>query len=671
MTRIAQSLALCTLLLVGTFAAADNSRLDTLVVTGQRVPVTLRNESNSVSHLAANPHQHINEIAWHAPGTWISRGSGQEQLIAIRSPVLTGAGSCGAFVILEDGIPIRPTGFCNVNQLFEVNTGQADAIEIARGPVGAAWGANALHGAINVLMDVPRNNALSFGTGPDNFYHAKTATGLPLDGNLLLNVDHDGGFRSASGYDQGKLNILLGTDATPRIRFSATQLQQETAGFLVGADAYRDDALRTSNPNPEAFRDADSQRFRISWEKEWSLTVYARHSRMHFLQHFLPGQPVERNGQRSFGLNIGTERRPGLWKLYFGTDTEFARGDLSETQQGPARGSEFLRETRPAGLHYDYTVNSAMLGLWLNATRVVNERWSIQLAARSEYLHYDYDNRATTGNLRDDGSACGFGGCLYNRPADRSDDFSNFAPRVAVNGKLSHNTYWWLQTSSGFRPPQATELYRLQRGQDTAQLDSERLTSVETGLRFYGNRLNLELAAFLMRKKNFIFRDADGFNVSNGRTRHHGLEVSVDWMLSPTMSVAIDAGNTLHRYDFDREAALGETIADGAEIDTAPRHIASGRLRWRTPLASTVEIEWLHNGSYSMDAANSRRYPGHDLGNLRYSHPLNRQWTLQARLMNIADTRYAERADFAFGNSRYFPGRERGLYVDLLWSPSE
>ena len=63
--------------------------------------------------------QHPKQIFRRSPGVWISRGSGQEHLTAIRSPVLAGPGACGSFLILEDGIPIRPTGFCNVNGLFE------------------------------------------------------------------------------------------------------------------------------------------------------------------------------------------------------------------------------------------------------------------------------------------------------------------------------------------------------------------------------------------------------------------------------------------------------------------------------------------------------------------------------------------------------------------------
>ena len=41
--------------------------------------------------------QHINQVISQSAGAWISRGNGQEHLSAIRSPVLTGAGGCGAF----------------------------------------------------------------------------------------------------------------------------------------------------------------------------------------------------------------------------------------------------------------------------------------------------------------------------------------------------------------------------------------------------------------------------------------------------------------------------------------------------------------------------------------------------------------------------------------------
>jgi hypothetical protein len=42
-----------------------------------------------------------------------------------------------------------------------------------------------------------------------------------------------------------------------------------------------------------------------------------------------------------------------------------------------------------------------------------------------------------------------------------------------------------------------------------------------------------------------------------------------------------------------------------------------------------------------------------------------------ARLDNVTDTRYADRADYAFGDCRYFPGRGRELFVELRFTAGE
>ena len=124
--------------------------------------------------------------------------------------MLTGPGSCGAFLILEDGIPTRPAGFCNVNQLFELDSEQAQTIEVIRGPTNAMYGGNGLHGAVNVLMPEPESAPriyTSLESGPNNYWRGKIAwdsgnsdKGLSL--GLMANTDD--GFRDASGYDQIK-----------------------------------------------------------------------------------------------------------------------------------------------------------------------------------------------------------------------------------------------------------------------------------------------------------------------------------------------------------------------------------------------------------------------------------------------------------------------------------
>ena len=114
--------------------------------------------------------QHPKQIFRRSPGVWISRGSGQEHLTAIRSPVLTGPGACGSFLLLEDGIPIRPTGFCNVNGLFETFFEIASGAETITGPASARYGANAMHGVINILSKpISSENLIYTNLGPNNY----------------------------------------------------------------------------------------------------------------------------------------------------------------------------------------------------------------------------------------------------------------------------------------------------------------------------------------------------------------------------------------------------------------------------------------------------------------------------------------------------------------------
>jgi iron complex outermembrane receptor protein len=72
-------------------------------------------------------------------------------------------------------------------------------------------------------------------------------------------------------------------------------------------------------------------------------------------------------------------------------------------------------------------------------------------------------------------------------------------------------------------------------------------------------------------------------------------------------------------------------------------------------------------GRYFVDAANANEYPGHDLLNLRVGWNIRDNWRTTLRLNNVTDVAYADRADFAFGNYRYFPGRGRTLFVEVSY----
>lgn len=663
--------------------------LDEIVVTSQRRPESLTTHTGNIAPVTSTDiemagHQHVHELLSRVSGVWISRGSGQESLAGIRSPVLTGAGSCGAFLTLEDGIPTRPSGFCNVNQLFEINTEQARRLEVVRGPGNALYGSNALHGIVNVILPSPGEpigELLSIETGSNDFL--RLAGSVPFEPRspfrAMALVADDGGFRDDAGYRQVKVHAKAQSSmygGSLLAGFSASDLDQETAGFIIGEDAFRDDTVTRSNPNPEAFRDASSQRVYAIWTRDlgrtsFDLRPYVRHSDMAFLQHFLPGQPFEENGQISAGVLASVRIAGDLTQLVAGVDVEWSDVFVKETQAGAATGSPFLVETRPPGKHYDYTVTGYSLAPYLQAGYDVTDNLQLSAGLRGEWIYYDYDNRMIDGNTRDDGTACEFGGCLYTRPADRSDRFGNLAPKLGARLTINPTTTLYASVVRGFRAPQTTELYRLQNDQQVADLDSERLDSVELGMRVSRRHWLLDGSVYAMMKRGSVFRDADGFNVSDGRSLHRGIEMAFDWQPVPSIAVRIDASYAKHSYDFDRIAAGGETFVAGRDIDTAPRWLASIELVIEPSERWTAALQWSTIGPYYLDAENNAEYPGHRLVNGVVNVALGDRIELSARANNVFDADYADRADFAFDQFRYFPGRGREFFVEFVYRAND
>ena len=386
-------------------------------------------------------HTHINEAMQQVPGTWIARGNGQESLIALRSPVLTGAGSCGAFLVAGDSISLRAPGFCNVNQLFDANTEQAGRIEVIRGPATALYGSNAMHGVINVLSAAPpaaEDQNLALEAGPWDYYRAKYRFGNTWGAHGVsarVNGTTDGGYLDDAGYDQQKATLrydYAGNVWQVSNVLDVANLNQETAGYLQeGYKAYEDEAVKRNNPNPEAYRDAWSLRLHSKASRSLGdqhtlvITPYLRDNDMKFLMHFVPWQPVEKNDHNSLGLrtSVVSDLSFGTWAN--GIELEYTEGHLREYQE------KDFSPNQPAGIHYDYEVDASLAAAYSQLRSALGDNWELIGGVRVEYSYYDYDNRIC------DGPACepGASACRFYRPADRNDDFTDWT----VNAGASYN----------------------------------------------------------------------------------------------------------------------------------------------------------------------------------------------------------------------------------------
>lgn len=642
---------------------------------GSRLPLAWSSLNSGQLELVG--HTHISEAIQQIAGAWVVRGNGQESLIALRSPVLTGAGSCGAFFIAADGISLRAPGFCNVNQLFDANTEQSDRIEVIKGPATSLYGSNAMHGVINVLSAAPTaelDHKIAVEAGPDDYYRAKyrySNTWGENGVNLRVNGSTFGGYQDDSGYDQQKMTLRH--DYNGELwKFTsvldAANLNQETAGYVQGYKSYEDSQLRKTNPNPEAYRDVTSLRVYTSASRKLNesntltITPYLRDNDMKFLQHYLPWQPVEKNKQNSVGLRaiINTDGTMISWAN--GVEMEYTDGRLKEYQE------EDFSPNQPQGLHYDYKVDASMAAAYSQARASLGDRWDLTAGLRLEYSYYDYDNRTS------DGPACGpeASACRFYRPADRDDDFTDWSFNAGSSYQLGEDQVAYLRAAKGFRAPQTAELYRLQAGQEVANLDSEELQNIELGLRgILGGNFEYDVSAYSMHKDNVIFQDSNRYNVSGAKTRHYGAELSLNYRFLPDWYFNLDATYARHKYDSRIELLGSSGDIKGNDIDSAPKAFGSSRIGWEfsTPQLRNgrAELEWVYMDSYYLEPDNEHEYDGHSLFNLRLAAQLSARWASSLRVTNLLDEDYAERADFGFGQYRYFVGMPRGAFLEVSY----
>ncbi len=654
--------------IIGGLSAADALTIDEIVTVAtrtneRRYAYPAKIDKLTDERLEELSSVHAAEALNSVPGVHIHRGSGLEHLTSLRSPVLTGGAGAGSFLYLQDGIPLRAAGFSNVNGLFEAHTALGASIEVFKGPGSVTYGSNALHGLINFNTRLPDNkNRYNIMAGEDGYlsgtFSLSSRKAGGMEGQSInLSIVDDNGFREASGYSQQKLHATMTRSLgqwEAVWRTSVQNLEQETAGFIRGNDAYLDDDIRFSNPNPEAYRDSQSVRTQLRLTKNQDgekliLIPYARWTDMEFLRHFVPGQATEKVGHWSIGAANALHGRAGNGSYILGFDAEYTKGYLDEFQAGPSVFS-FVQ-----GAHYDYEVDAITLAGYGEYDWEIASNTHLKIGARAEYVDYAYDNQIDSVDVG-----------RFRRVDDRSDDFFVFTPKVALTSQIADNLHVYARAVRGARAPQVTDLYSLQTQQQPGEIESETLDSLEVGIKKQSQTLSFEAAAYAMEKDNFFFRNSAGLNVTNGKTSHRGLEVSARWNATDWLELSGNINYADHSYNFsDAASSASNTITEGDKVDTAPEVYGTGVVKLIPFDGFSTEIEWRHLGEYFLDPGNTQTYPGHDVLVLRGQYEMGDGHALFARVDNLFDKRYANRADFAFGSERYFPGRARTIFVGL------
>lgn len=659
-------------------AAADQTEaysLGDIVVTGTRQERNLVDLAGNTSiidsqridaTMPGRPAEILNQV----PGLGVQQGSGEEEITAIRSPVLNGGAGQGSFLLLEDGVPLRAAGFGNVNGLYEVNAEQAGSIEVVRGPGSALYGSNALHGLINVIPRAPSptlESEVDVTTGSYGFWQGM-GTVSDTDGNngyrLSVEDHHESGWRDDTRMDEQKFvarDIWRSGDDIITATTSGQNLNQQTGAYIIGKDTYLNHDLAKTNPVPNAYRKADSVRSMIRWQHnlsdslQLSITPYVRYTEMDFRMHYVPSLAIQQNAHYSFGVqNALYKAFDSGHSIILGTDAEYTDGWYNEFQDKPTftQGGSLY----PQGLHYNLNVASAVAAPYIHSEWQLLEHTRLTAGVRLEETTYDYVNNASTGI---------FG--LYQRPASRSDSFTTVTPKLGAVQQWQPWLASYTNLARGARAPQVTDLYELQNKQTIGQVKPETVDSAEIGTRGHLDDLHFDTAAYWMTKSHYFYRAADGTNVPDGKTLHRGVEVELTAPLPARFDIGVAATYALHTYAFNRpDSTLINTVIKGTSMPEAPRTIANARLGHTVAPDVRAEIEWVHMGSYFTDNANTHSYGGHELFNFRVTAKINDALSLHAKILNIVDRAYADRAAITTtGQDEYFPGTPRTVMAGV------
>jgi len=444
--------------------------------------------------------------------------------VGIGKPVIRGLTS-NRVLVLDDGQRLETQQWGDEHSP-NVETANAERIEVIRGPASVLYGSDALGGVINVVeKDLP--DAL----GVPAFVHG-SATGAYGSGNSLKDgaLDFEGGSGSV-GFRANLTGRSSGDVRTPDYTLwnsgnraaggSATVGTRGPWGSLSGTFSQRNEKISMTDEDPAA---TPTQRMATS------------------------------HGRVDMTLPLGAAR------LEVSTGYERSRRREFEDDTTATVGLGLLSQTYLADVHYHHAPIGRFSGLLgfsglrttfdkfgeetlIPPSRVNNagvyafeqsegQRVNVSFGARYDYRHLDVDADTVLGN-----------------PA-RTHTWNSAIGNLGLLFHLSEPMALVVNVGRGFRAPSSFDLYSngvhegtvaFERG--NPNLRTEKSLNTDVALRAQSSRLSLEVGTFLNLIQDYIYTfptgtvdSASGFqiyDVTQGDARLTGFEGSAQWHPTP------------------------------------------------------------------------------------------------------------------------------------------
>ncbi|EZP54398.1 TonB-dependent receptor domain-containing protein [Delftia sp. RIT313] len=584
---------------------AQTSQLDTVVVTASRSEQSLRTVTADMTvidaeTIARSGATGVADLLVQVPGVQINRNGGPGQVTSV---YLRGTSNQHTAVFI-DGVRYSSQELQGGAVWSTLPLAQIERIEVLRGPAAAIYGSDAMGGVIQI-----------FTKRADGQTRAYAEAGIGNQGTSKLATGFQGG---ANGFTYG-LNLADersdGFDVYPGNTFSPNPDKDGYSNTSLGLNAgyktgiHQIDAsllhsrLRTHyDQSPPPFDDYDvvkNTTGSLRWQAGWN-AMYKSVVQVSHTDSQSDRHTQSSESAKGRSTNYLLQNLFTLGQHRFNIDLE-RREDRLDTQYAWTQNTDSRR------------VQNSLSAGW----RLTEGRHQFDANLRHDQVR-DQQNK-TTGGL-------GYG------------------------LQIDERWRWVASAGTAFRTP---TLYERFTGQAAADLKPESSTNVETGLHYAAGANRLSTVVYRNKFKNLITYDWNSALPCNCYRNWQSAEITG---LTLSGSTRLGSANL------------------GASLDFMnPENLETGKLlpyrskRMLKLNADTQAAGWtlggeaqLYSGRYA-DEANTLQLGGYGVVNLYAQRQLTRQWTLLARVNNIADRDYAP--------TRGYANAGRTVFVSVRWTP--
>jgi Fe(3+) dicitrate transport protein len=516
-------------------------------------------------------------------------------------------------LMLEDGVPVAPGLFIGNERYFNPRIQRVENIEVLKGSASLRYGPSTIGGVVNYQTKNPQEGVLiSARAGSYDMREvsieagATTGSGDAFMGVVATHAESDGFMNK--GYDMDDVMIKAGmaiNDAHTlglKVSWYNNDANISYRGLLL--EDYRKGA--EYNPAPDDYFLTDRQSADVSHEwilnDQATLKTVAYYSEVtrDYWRYSVDTAASNAAGRwvytdsltgnnRSFE-RTGFESRLQLTNSWFGFDGEAEFGlRYMEEESNDTR----IRATRAAdrtGINDRHRIDSAeSVAAYAQNRFEINDRLALTPGLRVE--SYEQTRVILTDN---------------NASATTSN--TEWLPGVGATYELTNAAQVFGGVYRAFSP--AANEVALDGLQDQ-QLDGERSTNFELGVRGVNGALNYEVAAFYMDFDNQVVTGNSDPNLSQsnaGQTTHAGMEASIGYVFGNGFS--IDANATwVPESDFETGDYRGN------RLPYAPKVLANLSLNYqRGDFSGGVLVH--HRGEQYGDPSNQVALPAGAAGGI-------------------------------------------------------